>query len=481
MAAATRSIETVVLGFILVTLAYFQLLHAVKHSEFLDPASLDYPTAGGLLDRFGSHAIFRGASQSSGNEDVTYGASASASASASGVHSAPSTAGEGSSGIIIVRDPESGSWTEVNSGDSIHQISVQLHRIIVSLDADPSQLSLGANGANRLVYDQASPESIVGAGVPDAADPRFERIQVPYGSARRNATASAAHASLADADVRTSIREFESHLVTSAFGSPNLRFFPDLCATSDTVTSPETQESCLGVQYWPLKTGDGADRPIRAAVITLPFKPTSEASEWLHHLVTAQPVTDANGFSYVPLSALSAKREDAGLGLSFKAFPTSGSLAGSTYHMPHLKGHAAPSELKSVKWMLYAARAFVLRFYAAARRADSADIFIMLIGYIMMHLTFINLFINMRRLGSKFWLGELAHDRSLFLSSFPSRRPDADIHIVLGPRLLDPCVRSVCLASCALHGIPPWRQHQPDHHVRGAAVPRHHCRFREAV
>lgn len=32
----------------------------------------------------------------------------------------------------------------------------------------------------------------------------------------------------------------------------------------------------------------------------------------------------------------------------------------------------------------------------------------MLFGYLLMHLTFINLFINMRKLGSKFWLGKLA-------------------------------------------------------------------------
>ena len=29
----------------------------------------------------------------------------------------------------------------------------------------------------------------------------------------------------------------------------------------------------------------------------------------------------------------------------------------------------------------------------------------MLAGYILMHATFVNLFLNMRKLGSKFWLG----------------------------------------------------------------------------
>lgn len=39
------------------------------------------------------------------------------------------------------------------------------------------------------------------------------------------------------------------------------------------------------------------------------------------------------------------------------------------------------------------------------QKADSADIFVMMIGYILMHLSFANLFMSMRKLGSKVWLG----------------------------------------------------------------------------
>lgn len=39
--AAASPIETLVLSFILVTLAYFHILHAVKHSDFLSPATHD--------------------------------------------------------------------------------------------------------------------------------------------------------------------------------------------------------------------------------------------------------------------------------------------------------------------------------------------------------------------------------------------------------------------------------------------------------
>ncbi|KWU43403.1 putative hydroxymethylglutaryl-CoA reductase [Rhodotorula sp. JG-1b] len=55
-------------------------------------------------------------------------------------------------------------------------------------------------------------------------------------------------------------------------------------------------------------------------------------------------------------------------------------------------------EMESVQWMLFAAKVFVLRFWGLAKRADSADIFVMLIAYVLMHSTFASLYLNMRRL-----------------------------------------------------------------------------------
>ncbi|SCZ96778.1 BZ3500_MvSof-1268-A1-R1_Chr4-1g06711 [Microbotryum saponariae] len=55
-------------------------------------------------------------------------------------------------------------------------------------------------------------------------------------------------------------------------------------------------------------------------------------------------------------------------------------------------------EMQSVKWMIFAVRAFVMRFYGLAKKADSADIFVMLVAYLLMHSTFVSLFLNMRRL-----------------------------------------------------------------------------------
>ncbi|OCF33965.1 hydroxymethylglutaryl-CoA reductase (NADPH) [Kwoniella heveanensis BCC8398] len=59
---------------------------------------------------------------------------------------------------------------------------------------------------------------------------------------------------------------------------------------------------------------------------------------------------------------------------------------------------------RNVKWFAYAARAFGLRFWNLAKNADSADIFVVLLGYILMHGVFVNLFIGMRNIGSSFWL-----------------------------------------------------------------------------
>ncbi|GAA5824725.1 hypothetical protein JCM11251_005316 [Rhodosporidiobolus azoricus] len=74
-------------------------------------------------------------------------------------------------------------------------------------------------------------------------------------------------------------------------------------------------------------------------------------------------------------------------------------------------------EMESVQWMIFAAKAFVLRFWGLAKKADSADIFVMLIAYVLMHSTFVSLYLNMRRLSSSlrpnstslgFWLATLA-------------------------------------------------------------------------
>ena len=61
-------------------------------------------------------------------------------------------------------------------------------------------------------------------------------------------------------------------------------------------------------------------------------------------------------------------------------------------------------DMKSGKWVAYAARAMVVRFWDLLKKADSLDILLVLAGYVLMHTTFIRLFLSSRSLGSNFWL-----------------------------------------------------------------------------
>ncbi|TBU45135.1 3-hydroxy-3-methylglutaryl-coenzyme A reductase [Dichomitus squalens] len=67
-------------------------------------------------------------------------------------------------------------------------------------------------------------------------------------------------------------------------------------------------------------------------------------------------------------------------------------------------GQESIREMKSSKWVAYALSALVLRFWELTKKADSLDILVVLTGYILMHLTFLRLFLSSRALGSNFWL-----------------------------------------------------------------------------
>ncbi|KAG5219964.1 3-hydroxy-3-methylglutaryl-coenzyme (HMG-CoA) reductase isozyme [Salix suchowensis] len=69
----------------------------------------------------------------------------------------------------------------------------------------------------------------------------------------------------------------------------------------------------------------------------------------------------------------------------------------STHNIVQSYGHSLP-------WFAYATRTLVLRFYDLASKADSLDILLILLGYVLMHLTFILLIRRSRALGSTFSL-----------------------------------------------------------------------------
>lgn len=61
-------------------------------------------------------------------------------------------------------------------------------------------------------------------------------------------------------------------------------------------------------------------------------------------------------------------------------------------------------QMRNGKWVGYALRALVVRFWDLAKKADSLDILLILAGYLLMHTTFYLLLTRSRALGSSFFL-----------------------------------------------------------------------------
>ncbi|KIJ38992.1 hypothetical protein M422DRAFT_258144, partial [Sphaerobolus stellatus SS14] len=93
---------------------------------------------------------------------------------------------------------------------------------------------------------------------------------------------------------------------------------------------------------------------------------------------------------------------------------------GIHFEVEHVQAKSI-AEMRSGKWVAYAARAFIVRFWDLAKQADSADILVVLLGYILMHGTFIRLFLSGRKLGSNLWLpiAMLSSSVAAFILSLP--------------------------------------------------------------
>ncbi|KAI0341378.1 hypothetical protein BDW22DRAFT_1408044 [Trametopsis cervina] len=77
---------------------------------------------------------------------------------------------------------------------------------------------------------------------------------------------------------------------------------------------------------------------------------------------------------------------------------------GTRYDVQNPKRSETIGEMKSSKWVAYALWGLGVRFYELAKKADSLDILVVLLGYVLMHVTFLRLFFKSRALGSNFWL-----------------------------------------------------------------------------
>lgn len=292
---------------------------------------------------------------------------------------------------ILARSNLDGTWTEVAPGHSSEAITLTLNRIVVTLNDGQA---VENDDRNLLVYPAHS-----------SAPAILSEPPVPGSEHAPSSSSSVYTRDFSDVEVGKSLHAFQERLTSTLTGSHH---------SSNICYKPPSSSECFGTAT-NAQTVTSTDA--KSALFAVGLNPSADSQDWVHHV--AGTIEEVQGHSYVPLSP-ARKKADNGLGLSFSAFPPTRGF--------HNASRSATSfneeEARSVRWMLYAGRAFVMRFYALAKvgslrlqrclpsltacdlqKADSADIFVMLIGYLLMHLTFINTFINMRKLGSKFWLG----------------------------------------------------------------------------
>lgn len=179
----------------------------------------------------------------------------------------------------------------------------------------------------------------------------------PYGRALIKAPApiAASHWDLTSAPVHAALANFTDYLTSSqsSFGYS----YPTVC-----YSSPADPSSCLTATDLPLS-------PTRETTFTLAFRPPpANREKWTSDIA-------GRSFTSGDVKFVIGRREE------------------------------RIDQMHSATWVGYACRAFVMRFWDLAKMADSADIFVVLIGYLLMHGVFVNLFFRGRQLGSNFWLG----------------------------------------------------------------------------
>nr|QDY98427.1 3-hydroxy-3-methylglutaryl-coenzyme A reductase [Phaffia rhodozyma] len=95
------------------------------------------------------------------------------------------------------------------------------------------------------------------------------------------------------------------------------------------------------------------------------------------------------------------------------------------------------STQSTTSWVVDAFFSLGSRYLDLAKQADSADIFMVLLGYVLMHGTFVRLFLNFRRMGANFWLPGMV----LVSSSF------AFLTALLAASILNVPIDPICLSE----------------------------------
>ncbi|KZT56259.1 hypothetical protein CALCODRAFT_320253 [Calocera cornea HHB12733] len=190
-----------------------------------------------------------------------------------------------------------------------------------------------------------------------------------------------------------------------AVGTGSLNYARDLCYAPPLLEHTGMSE-CLPLQQ-------GQRTPLSLAFSALPNTLPSTAPR-----LTAQDLSTLHRsyFSRLLSPSLPAPDPASPHPVAFSLPPSPAAAAAAA---------ASPYSLRGVFLSLS------VRVRALAHKADSADIFVLLLGYVLMHLTFYHLFSTLRRLGSKLWLGVgvlvsgcFAFVAALFLSNLLALRVD---------------------------------------------------------
>lgn len=312
--ASQNPIEVIVSIFIVVTLAYFQLVHALATSNFFEPLSRE---ASGLAAK--ASLVGKTAEQSG-----------TGSLSSAFWDPKPSTFAGTSirQGTVLVRKAGHKEWTPITTAQELGDVqdeNSQSLRFVVEpfavADAQVQAAPILENVASKLQEQLLS-----------SLDTNDHEIVQPF-----------------------AVRDADSGLVGFGFGRIS-EYSQDLWNQRNQLLSKADDEDFLG---------------------SLINDSISESHQYKQSQRASQKDADLQLLAIFP---------DADLRDFFSAQTNS-------------------NDVRTVRWMGYAVWALVMRFWALLKRADSADIFVMLSAYLLMHATFVNLFISMRRFGSNFWLG----------------------------------------------------------------------------
>ncbi|WVQ83758.1 hydroxymethylglutaryl-CoA reductase (NADPH) [Cryptococcus sp. DSM 104549] len=333
--AASAPIEVITTTFILATLAYFQLLHAIKSSEFFHLPSATPPAHPAHLVRLAHPPAV---------EDATY--------------ILPSSASSRPGSWVGAQETVWGSteWHSITPAD--------FRRVVEATALDGGYVFPASEGGNP------------------AGEPAQVVVVKQFVVSREGAPA----------DLGSAEREWEQWVLDLAVEVGGEKFsYADLRFDAPSVSVGGSAAPTL------------VPSPLHPSQATLtlflnPPSPSSPTLSYLNQLAKLPPFTSSGNttFKLLPPSGASWGFLPSldGVGL----FSGLGDVVAVNEGESHVYG------LQNARWVAYAATAFVVRFWTLAKNADSADIFVVLLGYIVMHAVFVNLFIGMRKLGSSFWI-----------------------------------------------------------------------------